>query len=141
MAESSLWGTLRKNMRGYGHWVRIENKVEKGTPDVNGCFNHNGKGVDVWIELKSLREWPVRATTCIRLPHFTKEQKQWLLDRAEAGGRAFLFVRVEREYFLFSAARAQVVEQLTREQWYKAARAHYTNRVTWDHFRSILAWH
>lgn len=140
MAEKSLWSTLRKNMRGYGHWIRIENTVGKGTPDVNGCFKHNGMEVDAWIELKALEDWPVRATTPVRLPHFTSEQKQWLLDRALAGGRAFLFVRVSREYFLFTAARAQTVEQLTREQWMTTAHAYYKNRVQWEHFRSKLAW-
>lgn len=138
MAEKSLWTSLRKNMRG--HWVRIENSCAKGTPDVNGCFTHNGQRVEVWIELKALEDWPVRATTCIRLPHYTQEQRDWLLARAQAGGRAFLFVRVAREYFLFTAARAQVVEQLTRAQWYQAAYAQYNHRVQWDHFRSKLAW-
>lgn len=137
MAESSLWSYMKGNLPG--HWVRIENKVAEGTPDVNGCFTLDDASADVWIELKARDEWPVRAATPIKLSRFTNDQKQWLLDRAIAGGKAYLFVRIQREYFLFSAAHAYHVEQLTRKQWHQCALVHCKNRMDWDAFmRAIL---
>jgi hypothetical protein len=138
MAESSLWSYLKKNMQGYGHWVRIENSVGEGTPDVNACCNQNGFTIDAWIELKSVRAWPKRASTAVKIPHFTSEQKQWLLDRYQAGGAAFLFVRIEREYFLFTAPVAYIIDTMTREQWQQCARVHCKNRMDWNLFRRKL---
>lgn len=136
MAESSLWNYLRKNMRGHGHWIRIENSVELGTPDVNGCMD----GEEIWIELKALKDWPKRASTQVKIKHYTKEQKQWILDRHHAGGNAFLFARVAREYFLFKPGAAQFVDKMTREQWHEYAHMHSINRVDWDEFRRKLLW-
>lgn len=141
MAESSLWSYIKRGTGSTGHWVRIENRVESGTPDVNGCFTHDGKGVDAWIELKTRDSWPKRLTTPIKLPHFTDEQKKWLLARRRSGGRSFLFVRVGREYFLFSAVAAYTIEQYSRPDWEARALAHYRNRVDWEHFRSTIACH
>jgi hypothetical protein len=138
MAESSLWTYLKKNMQGYGHWIRVENAVEIGTPDVNGCCKQNGYSFEVWIELKSRPAWPKRASTPVTLPHFTDEQKQWLIDRHRAGGAAFLFARVAREYFLFTPARAYMIETLPREEWYKVSTFHSKNRVDWEQFRRAL---
>ena len=138
MAESSLWKYLRKNMQGYGHWIRVENAVELGTPDVNGCCQYQGKSIDVWIELKAIDEWPKRATTRVKLKRFTDEQKQWLIDRRKAGGKAFLFIRVGREYFLFKPGIAYHIENMTQAQWRKHAHFFAIGSIDWDSFRRSL---
>lgn len=126
---------MRKGMKGHGHWVRIENSLEVGTPDVNGAYTIDGEKVDVWIELKSRDEFPVRELTPIRLPHFTTDQRDWLIHRERAGGRAFLLVRVAREYFLFNAIDAYNIDKHPRHEWYKKATAHYRTRIDWDDLR------
>jgi len=138
MAESSLWAYMRKHAHGHGHWIRVENGAELGTPDVNACFTHDGQSYDVWIELKTLHGWPKRDSTKVKIQHFTKEQRQWMVDRRNAGGRAFLFVRVGKEYFLFKPGFAWFIGTLTRDYWYENAHAYYANSVDWDDFRSKL---
>jgi len=49
MTEVTLWGLLRKNLKG--HFQRIENAVGTGTPDVCGCWSNT----DIWIELKTVK--------------------------------------------------------------------------------------
>lgn len=116
-SEDALWRCLHRKLSGPGrHLVRIENEVGCGDPDVNYCL-HGSEG---WIELKHLRRWPVRASTVVRLPHFTQQQRGWLRARSEAGGRVFLLLQVEREYLLFDGRRAQAVGYLVREQLYEA---------------------
>ena len=80
MSEKAMWKALRPLMVGLDP-VRIENAVEAGTPDVNY--------VGGWIELKYLPKWPARATTPIKIAHYTKEQRVFAKRRNAAGGRVF----------------------------------------------------
>jgi penicillin-binding protein-related factor A (putative recombinase) len=97
MSEKSLWQTIRREMGHMGHLVRVENTVERGTPDVNGCI----MGIEFWLELKEMPKW-TRGNFLI--PHYTLHQRHWLRARGLARGRAFLFLRVVRPspvYLLF----------------------------------------
>lgn len=80
------------------HAVSVENGCGVGTPDVNCAWG--------WIELKALPKAPVRETTPVRVPHFTPQQKIWLLKRDAAGGNACVLIMVGREWFMLSAAYA-----------------------------------
>ena len=106
--ESSLWNRFREALPACAHAVRVENGVEVGTPDVNLClpgsaevhdvFCSAGKGgFDGWIELK-VQEPPKRKTTKFRCEHFTMEQKQWLVNRVRAGGKAYMLLQAGDEY-------------------------------------------
>lgn len=68
--------------------VRVENPIHPGTPDVNladGC----------WLELKCIEGWPLRATSTVRIPHFTPQQRVWLYRRWKyAPGSTFLLLEV-----------------------------------------------
>lgn len=46
--ESKFWGQIREGMMTSVDWLRLENLVTAGPPDVNGCLD----GREVWIELK-----------------------------------------------------------------------------------------
>src|ERR1044072_6780172 len=92
----------------------IENMLEAGTPDV-------------WIapgaaELKGVRSWPARDTTIVRLDHYTDVQREWLLDRWNAGGGAWLVLRCKHEWLCWEAPEAQRVGFLTRHQLIETAR-------------------
>lgn len=78
--------------------VSIENGVGAGTPDVN--FIHG------WIELKSIPRWPSRQRTIVPIPHFHRGQRMWLAQRWNAGGGAWLLLKVGREWLLFNAPEA-----------------------------------
>lgn len=96
--EASLWALVRDELGPYGDLVRVENRVEPGTPDVNYAF-HGGRG-EGWLELKDADAWPVRGGV-LRMEHVTEVQRRWWLRRAGAGGQIWVLVRVARTYMLF----------------------------------------
>lgn len=93
MSEHALWHLMRDKLKDQGgHWHRVENLLDRGTPDVDwACWGSEG-----WIELKELAEWPKRPSTIVRVPHFSDDQKCWLMDRGNAGGRVHLLLRVAK---------------------------------------------
>lgn len=92
-----MWDQLRPQLDEVDP-IRVENTVRSGTPDVNYA--------DGWIELKFAATWPKREATPLRLDHFTPQQRNWLRRRWLAGGRAFLFLKVGREWLLFDGLTA-----------------------------------
>ena len=80
--------------------VAVENpQACPGTPDVN--FVHG------WVELKKLPSWPKRATTPVRLPHFTPQQRVWHQRRWKAGGAVWMLLQVERDWLLFEGHKSK----------------------------------
>jgi hypothetical protein len=120
--EKSLWSRLRACM-AWGHILRIENSVQEGTPDVNGCCN----GIEFWVELK-VAKMPKRSSSPVRVDHFTNEQRRWLFDRVSNGGRAYLLLQVDHEYLLFRGDVAALrVGGSTMEELQKEAMVSTTN--------------
>lgn len=120
MNETGFWNSLRDSCAGTGaHLVRVENAIAEGTPDVNGCW----RGAEFWWELKYLEGWPKRARTPVRIPHYTKEQRLWLLARGQAGGSACLLLRVGKQVLLFNWFYAQAVGSLIRDHLLSTAMA------------------
>ncbi len=100
------------------HGVPIENPVQPGTPDINYI---NG-----WIECKWLRSWPVRASTPVRIEHFTIQQRRWLKKHCTLGGSAWLLLQVQAEWLLFSGIVAHDhVGGATRQELYDLASARW----------------
>lgn len=75
------------------HAVSIENGVGMGTPDVNF--------VGGWIELKSMPRWPMLCDTILRVEHWTPSQKLFHRQRAKAGGKSWVLLKVENDWLLF----------------------------------------
>ena len=87
--EKALWQRVKKGgiaLKLLGHRVvltRIENMVDEGTPDVEGCINV----AQIWIEMKSC-DRPARASTPIRPrtgPRTRQSQSDWHRERTAAG--------------------------------------------------------
>lgn len=94
--------------------VRVENSVGPGTPDLN----YNGG----WIEDKYLPGWPKRASTPVRVRHFVREQRGWIMKRCASGGRVHVVIQVGAEVFVFDGrAAAQFLGSWTRGQMYDNA--------------------
>ena len=99
--EKALWQRVKKGgiaLKLLGHRVvltRIENMVDEGTPDVEGCvFPQTAMGgAQIWIELKSC-DRPARASTPIR-PKVRPSQSDWHRERTAAGSRHhFVLIQV-----------------------------------------------
>jgi hypothetical protein len=102
--EAALWDVVRENLAPFGHFTRVENRVEPGTPDVNYALN--GARGEGWIELKDESELPKRATTIVRIDHVTDVQRAWWRRRAATGAAVFVLVRLARGYYLLDGMTA-----------------------------------
>ncbi len=118
MSEAAMRKSLRPLLRPL-HPVRIESPITSGVPDVNYT--------DGWVELKFAPRWPPRKGP-LRIDHFTKEQRSWLVERRVRGGRAFLLLKVGRsEWLLFDGSvAAAVVGEATQPELYEACLARWT---------------
>ena len=119
--ESLMWRKVRPVLLAAKlDPVRVENPIHPGTPDVNLC---DGR----WIELKCVDGWPARASTLLRIGHYTPQQRVWLYRRwMYAPGSTFLLleVRAERQWLLFDGnVAAKVVGRATAAEHRVNARA------------------
>ncbi len=120
MSEAMLRNYVRKGLRAKGVLTtHHEDALQAGIPDLS----YSGGGHHGWIELKWLEAWPKREGTIVRIPHYTKEQKHFLLTRGRAGGRCWLLLRVGgasawhlTEHILLDHERAQDLGALSRRE-------------------------
>lgn len=119
-SESAMWKKVRPFLIAAKlDPVRVENPIHPGTPDVNTT--------SCWIELKCIDGWPVRENSCVRLGHYTPQQRVWLYRRWKyAPGTTFLLleVRSERQWLLFDGdVAAKIVGRATVAEHRRNARA------------------
>lgn len=70
-------------------WMRLENLVGTGMPDINGCLN----GVEVWVETKLVKGNRI---------HFEPMQPAWIRKRTRAGGKVYIFARHKDTFLLWA---------------------------------------
>jgi hypothetical protein len=97
-SESAMWQKIRPVLLAAKlDPVRVENPIHPGTPDVN-------LATGLWIELKCIASWPVRAATPVTVRHFTPQQRVFLFRRWKyAPGTTLLLmeVRATAQWLLF----------------------------------------
>lgn len=105
--------------------IRVENPAHPGTPDINFCGPNWVPflpPIEGWIELKEIASWPCRASTIVRMEHFTNQQRIWLERRWRHSGAAWLLVKVDQTWLLFSGETgARVAGRVVREELEAAA--------------------
>lgn len=120
-SESAGYTLLKAKLGPFGRVLRID---REDWPDIYYTLRrpapYNGQYASGWVECKYISEWPVKPETPIRIPRFTEGQAAWLKAEVRAGGRAFLMVQIEREYFFFDGATASILRE-----WKDATRANY----------------
>lgn len=135
MSERDLWHDLRGAVTS-GHWVRVENAIVPGTPDVNWAMH----GTEGWLELKEIPCWP-KPDAVVRVDHFTREQRIWLKKRRAAGGTAHLLLRVSRSkhVLLFDGLVAAAILGLAvRADLERQAMFCVQQTMPWNHIRAGL---
>jgi hypothetical protein len=120
-SESTMWTKLRPVLLAAKlDPVRVENPICPGTPDVNLSSGH-------WIELKCLPDFPARDDLKLRIPHFTPQQRVWLLKRwrsAPGTTHLLLEIRAVGQWLLFDGdVAAKVVGRGSVTEHRKSARA------------------
>ena len=96
MSEQRMWQIIREGMRSLWDAHRHEDKLSLGVPDVS----YGLRGINGWIELK----WHPAVNDedkPIRFPHFSMDQKMWLLMRGKKGGNCYVMIQVGKRFFLF----------------------------------------
>jgi len=98
--EQLAYDSFANSCQGELRLERIENMVGESMPDVLGT---NRRGINFWLELKALHEWPKRASTCPLKGKFEKGQLGFLCSwRTGWNGHAFVLLRVGTVYFLIT---------------------------------------
>lgn len=126
-----MWGRVRKALKNLDP-VRVENKIEKGTPDVNISSGE-------WIELKWQRKAPKRGGI-LKLDHdMTQEQRIWAVRRHHAGGKVFLLLKISNEWLLFYGyVAAEYLGKVTLETLREKAIKTWKIRINDQELREIL---
>ena len=136
MNEATLRNYIRKGLLAKGVLTtHHEDLLNAGIPDLS--YSHGG--VHGWIELKWLEAWPKREATIVKIDHYTKEQKHFLLTRGRAGGRCWLLLRVGRkDHFLFDHESAQFVGQEAQQGLFALESAHWNSSIDFEQLTRIL---
>jgi len=107
--------------------TRHEDSISSGIADVSfvqkvlsGSRWNLGEARHGWMELKHKSMKPVRDKTIVRLPHYTDEQRAFLMAKGKAG-MSFLFLQLERDYLLFDHESAQQVGKVNTADLYDLA--------------------
>ena len=103
MRETKLWEKLRDHLPP-GHFSRVENPTDPGTPDVSFCTLLTPGGLEGWIELKYCEKLPMTDEHGVR-----KDQMIWIERRLRAGGLVIIAVGIPRMTFFTHGMYARVV--------------------------------
>lgn len=96
MRESNMRQSLVELLRPLDAYA-VENACVPGMPDLE-CTGG-------WVELKYIPSYPKRKyVTVVRVPHFMPIQRAWIRRRAKYGGRVFVILRVEDDWFVLPGA-------------------------------------
>lgn len=128
MLEKQLYQRIKEIEATYrgntARWMRVENVLLPGVPDVNYCIN----GAEGWLELKCP---PVKAneqTSVFGGAHgLSPVQMAWALSQAQAGGRCFLLTANEHFTYLHDLCwlserySATVLNKLSRTEFSRLA--------------------
>jgi hypothetical protein len=138
MSEKAFWRTLGRQMKVNGGWrqaTRHEDKLQRGIADVSFV---NNIGLHGWIELKKLAQWPARESTLVTIKHYHDEQKIFLKDKGEAGGNAWLLIKIDRDVLLFDWDAAQEVGNLTKAEMFEVAAGYWLGKTDYRELGATL---
>lgn len=125
MNESTVWSYLKQGMKHYWIAFRIESCAGNGVPDV--CFAM--PGFFGFIELKYIKEWPVRPSTLVKLP-LRPEQVLWIKRYGSCVGKVWAFIRIEDDFFLLTWEQAlEACQGWAKEYWLRYSLRRWHGRV------------
>lgn len=90
--EKDLNKVILRCLKGYDP-IRVENAALPGTPDINCTLG--------WIESKWMEHPPNDPDALFKIPHFTPQQRAWLMRRYCTDTKCWLILQVAKNYFVF----------------------------------------
>jgi len=143
MSESNFWKQIYKGTKDFSFMKtqRHEDNISKGIPDVSFAINNNGQKINGWMELKHIKSFPKKRDSIIAIDHYTDDQRKWLLENYETGGATFLFIKIDREYYLFTGSAMVSVGYRTKDWWLTHCIGCWVGSVDWKQFVYILIRH
>ena len=118
--EQRLYDWMQRKIGHAAMLERVENRVKKDTPDLYLAAKTGERPLRGWVELKVLDRFPARASTAVKINHWTTGQRYWALRHRQHGGTTWLVVAVEDagQVFVFDAAEmATEGERWTMADW------------------------
>lgn len=88
MTEKNIFNWLKRYKSTMLHMERVENKVSRGTPDVEGCY----KGVHFNLELKYCL-LPKKEDSMLNFKT-QPSQPPWWKKRVKSGGNVFIIIQI-----------------------------------------------
>jgi hypothetical protein len=89
---------------------RVENLVNNGWPDANGCFH----GVEFWIEVKEPKEPKMLNTRLFGSNHkLSQEQMNWIKRQINTGGLAYVYIDTGEWRLLIGGSMADYINDMT----------------------------
>ena len=120
--EGQYWREVRPGLSGWDP-KRVETPASDGFPDVSHIHG--------LVELKYIRHWPKRASTPLRVEHYSQQQRVFHKRRCKAGGLCHVLIGVEKEHFLFwGEVAAEHLGHMPRMEMIMRADAHWTDGST-----------
>lgn len=131
LPEQRMYDYLNRLMERHWDAQRHEDKFVPDGPDVSFGM----RGIDGWLELKTIPHWPKNPKTGVKVGHFRPGQVNWLERRGERGsGRVWCLFAVgedmaKADWFLIPWYYARVLRDGT---W---------NRAIWETMVSTASGH
>ena len=127
-----LFSVMGRSWHAQSH----EDALSEGIPDLSYGID----GVNGWIELKQIDNFPVRPETKMKPKKYTVEQVNWLVKRGKKGGKCFVMVKIGNyDYYIFNWNKAHMVrEGMTQEEYKKECIKHWHKQVEHAYLRMVL---
>lgn len=125
--ENSFKKYLMKTMGTLWDAQSHEDQHSNGIPDLS----FGALGVNGWIELKQVDDYPTHFGSLIKPKKYTPEQVNWIRKRDRKAGNCFVFVKVgPKDYYLFKAKDAKrVKEGMTMTEYETECLTHWLGKV------------
>lgn len=113
---------------------KIECISKSGIPDLL----YAGNKIFGWIEVKYLKQWPVREDTVVKFKHFTKEQRQWIYLRGQVTGCTFVLIGIGEDFLLFDHKKVFSIGSCTREDLTSLAKHYWHKTINYGELVSTI---
>ena len=134
--EKRFTNNVIAGLKGLAICQRHEDMYSTGIPDIS--YDIEGMKGSGWIEMKAIPDWPKKENTIVRLEHFTKQQRAWIIKHGSKNARTFIFLRVANDYLIFDWTAATLIGNTVKELLYEACVRSWNHRINYIELVEVL---